>query len=100
MTDKAAHEVSRRWVQGSLPGDDRRAEAAAGLSTPSSARHLIPMLDISKRKAHMRRMVLALALANISALLAQPVLAHGNEPHPKCKQGYVVNDEHKCVKKD
>jgi hypothetical protein len=27
-------------------------------------------------------------------------LAHGDKPHPKCKKGYVLNDDHKCVKKN
>ena len=47
----------------------------------------------------MRNLMLTLAVAGIAALSVQPVLAHGDEPHPKCKKGYVLNDEHKCVKK-
>jgi hypothetical protein len=30
---------------------------------------------------------------------ATPSWAHGDKPHPKCKKGYVLNDDHKCVKK-
>ena len=29
---------------------------------------------------------------------AIPVRAHGDEPHPKCKKGYVLTDDHRCVK--
>lgn len=37
---------------------------------------------------------LGLAAASISS----PILAHGDAPHPKCKKGYVVTDDHRCVK--
>ncbi len=41
-----------------------------------------------------------LLLAVLSLLVAGVVSAraHGDQPHPKCKKGYVVSDEHKCVK--
>jgi hypothetical protein len=29
-----------------------------------------------------------------------PSWAHGDAPHPKCKKGYELNDQHKCVKKN
>jgi hypothetical protein len=29
---------------------------------------------------------------------AAPVFAHGDASHPTCKKGYVVTDNHKCVK--
>jgi hypothetical protein len=28
-----------------------------------------------------------------------PSFAHGDKPHPKCKKGYTLNAEHKCVRK-
>jgi hypothetical protein len=37
-------------------------------------------------------------------LLAQCVVfnarasAHGDQPHPTCKKGYVLTDAHKCVR--
>jgi len=45
----------------------------------------------------------ALALAVFATLAIQSAScawAHGDEPHPKCKKGYVLDDQHKCVKKD
>ena len=45
----------------------------------------------------------ALALALLVALAiasSSHVWAHGDQPHPKCKEGYVLNGSHKCVKKD
>ena len=45
----------------------------------------------------------ALALTLLAALAiasASHAWAHGNRPHPKCKKGYVLNDAHKCVKKN
>lgn len=46
----------------------------------------------------MRNFLLSLSLIGGLAMAAEPALAHGSEPHPKCKKGYVVNDDHKCVK--
>ena len=40
---------------------------------------------------------LMIALIQIFAANA-PARAHGDEPHPKCKKGYVLTDDHKCVK--
>jgi hypothetical protein len=46
----------------------------------------------------------ALSLIIIAAGLvlgeATPSWAHGDKPHPKCKKGYVLNDDHKCVKRN
>ena len=39
-----------------------------------------------------------LALAFGAGLIGQ-AFAHGDEPHPKCKKGYVMTDDHRCVKK-
>jgi hypothetical protein len=46
------------------------------------------------------RTLISAALIALAASIAATTLvsAHGDEPHPKCKKGYVVNDEHKCVK--
>ena len=44
----------------------------------------------------------AIVLAIISTLAlaaASDAWAHGDQPHPKCKKGYELNDAHKCVKK-
>lgn len=46
----------------------------------------------------MRYVILPVTLFAVLIAAGQPVLAHGSEPHPKCKKGYVVNDDHKCVK--
>lgn len=48
----------------------------------------------------MRSLVFALALVSVVSLSIRPAAAHGDEPHPKCKKGYVLTDDHKCVKKD
>ena len=46
----------------------------------------------------MRSLVIcAIALVQICAFNA-PTLAHGDQPHPTCKKGYVLTDDHKCVK--
>jgi hypothetical protein len=46
----------------------------------------------------MRRLILSAAIIGQLIFAAQPAYAHGSEPHPKCKKGFVVNDDHKCVK--
>jgi hypothetical protein len=51
----------------------------------------------------MEKSMNALALTLLVALAvasASQALAHGDQPHPKCKKGYVLNDEHKCVRKN
>jgi hypothetical protein len=47
----------------------------------------------------MKAIVLAI-VGTLALAAASHAWAHGDEPHPKCKKGYVLNDEHKCVKKD
>jgi hypothetical protein len=45
----------------------------------------------------------ALALAAVTTLIivsTSSAWAHGDQPHPKCKEGYVLNEQHKCVKKN
>ena len=47
----------------------------------------------------MQKVVLApLAAALLITAWVVPALAHGGAPHPKCKPGFVVDAEHKCVK--
>lgn len=46
----------------------------------------------------MRIFVLIVAVATHCTAVVQPSLAHGDEPHPKCKRGYVVSDDHRCIK--
>jgi hypothetical protein len=43
--------------------------------------------------------LISAALAVFAIVSASQAWAHGDAPHPKCKKGYVINDEHKCVKK-
>ena len=38
----------------------------------------------------------AALLAAVSTVTA--AFAHGDEPHPKCKKGFVQTDDHRCVK--
>ena len=45
----------------------------------------------------MRTFLMLTALA-LTASFTVPAFAHGDEPHPKCKKGYVLTDDHKCVK--
>jgi hypothetical protein len=47
----------------------------------------------------MRALALVVVAAGLVVGAVTPSWAHGDEPHPKCKKGYVLNDEHKCVKK-
>jgi len=47
----------------------------------------------------MKRVTLRLLISSIAIVFAAPAFAHGDEPHPKCKKGYVLTNDHKCVKK-
>jgi hypothetical protein len=47
----------------------------------------------------MRAFALVLVAAGFAFVAVPPSLAHGDKPHPKCKKGYTLNAEHKCVKK-
>lgn len=47
----------------------------------------------------MKAAILALLTVVMTAQAIPCALAHGSEPHPKCKQGYVLTDDHRCVKK-
>ena len=46
----------------------------------------------------MKSLARALAVVALAASATQ-AYAHGTEPHPKCKPGYVLSDAHRCVKK-
>jgi copper resistance protein C len=46
----------------------------------------------------MRPIVLAALAALLMAAWTPRTLAHGDAPHPKCKKGYALDAEHKCVK--
>jgi hypothetical protein len=41
----------------------------------------------------------ALAAA-VSLAIAGQAFAHGDAPHPKCKKGYEVSGDHRCVRKN
>lgn len=44
------------------------------------------------------RTFLMLTVVALSASWGAQAFAHGDEPHPTCKKGYVLTDDHKCVK--
>ena len=49
----------------------------------------------------MKRIMLAALAALVLVTWATwtpQALAHGDAPHPKCKKGYTLDAEHKCVK--
>ena len=46
----------------------------------------------------MHKIVLAPLAALLIAAWAAQALAHGGASHPKCKPGYTLDAEHKCVK--
>lgn len=46
----------------------------------------------------MNNALVTLCLTAMSIAFAGSVFAHGDAPHPKCKKGYVLTGEHKCVK--
>ena len=48
----------------------------------------------------MKVLALIILASSLVVAAAAPSLAHGDKPHPKCKKGYVLNDDHKCVKKN
>ena len=54
--------------------------------------------EASKRKTPMRMVIVALAFALSVSTNWTTALAHDDAPHPKCKKGYFLNDDHKCVK--
>jgi hypothetical protein len=46
----------------------------------------------------MRVLASVLVAAGLVFAIVAPSFAHGDKPHPKCKKGYALNAEHKCVK--
>jgi hypothetical protein len=48
----------------------------------------------------MKVLALIILAPSLVVAAAVPSSAHGDKPHPKCKKGYVLNDDHKCVKKN
>lgn len=44
------------------------------------------------------RMILMLTALAVTTSFTAPAAAHGDEPHPKCKKGYVLTGDHRCVK--
>jgi len=46
----------------------------------------------------MRPIILVALAALLLAAWTPQALAHGDAPHPKCKKGYALDAEHKCVK--
>jgi hypothetical protein len=48
----------------------------------------------------MKTLALVIVVSGLMFGNSVPAWAHGDEPHPKCKKGYVLTDDHKCVKKD
>lgn len=47
----------------------------------------------------MKTIILALSGAALLGATASTSFAHGDKPHAKCKQGYVMTSDHRCVKK-
>ena len=47
----------------------------------------------------MKALALIIIASSLALAAAAPSWAHGDKPHPKCKKSYVLNDDHKCVKK-
>jgi hypothetical protein len=50
-------------------------------------------------ECHMKVLASVLIPAGLAFASVAPSFAHGDKPHPKCKKGYTLNAEHKCVKK-
>ena len=46
------------------------------------------------------RLLTLVILSTLAIVSASSSWAHGDKPHPQCKKGYVLNDEHKCIKKN
>jgi hypothetical protein len=45
------------------------------------------------------KLILSCLVAIGIANLADTASAHGDKPHPKCKRGYTLDGDHKCVRK-
>lgn len=46
----------------------------------------------------MKSMMAMLLMLGGLVAVADRAIAHGDAPHPKCKKGYVVSDDHRCIK--
>ena len=57
-----------------------------------------PGNQLDKWRTTMRYLILTLAIVCQFQFFTRTATAHGSESHPKCKKGYVVSDNHKCVK--
>jgi len=42
---------------------------------------------------------LIVVLIGFASQAVRPAWAHGDEPHPKCKPGYVLTDDHRCMRR-
>ena len=54
-------------------------------------------------RAVMKASIAAVAVALVTAVAcvagsSTAISAHGSEPHPTCKKGYTLDDNHRCVK--
>jgi hypothetical protein len=54
----------------------------------------------ASRECLMKVLALIILASSLGVAAAAPSLAHGDKPHPNCKKGYALNDDHKCVKKN
>jgi hypothetical protein len=48
----------------------------------------------------MKALALIIIASGLVLAVAAPSWAHGDKPHPRCKKGYVLDNDHKCVKKN
>ncbi|MEQ1576461.1 MAG: hypothetical protein ABL894_02305 [Hyphomicrobium sp.] len=46
----------------------------------------------------MKLAISAFAILVAATALAAPVVAHGGKAHVKCKKGYVLTNDHRCLK--
>jgi len=47
----------------------------------------------------MKKSILSAIAIVMAMTVASLAFAHGDEPHSKCKKGYVLTGDHKCMKK-
>lgn len=45
----------------------------------------------------MKESILSVIAIVMAMTIASLAFAHGDQPHPKCKKGYVPTSDHKCV---
>jgi hypothetical protein len=73
------------------------ALASALAQDKAAVRQWQPFAGDFEMKPIMLAALAALVLVTWAAWTPQ-ALAHGTAPHPKCKKGYALDAEHKCVK--